>query len=1286
MQIEIERDRSLSIIVTRMNLAKNKPLRALKSPKLVLSFIFGLMCADMADSASAVNYYFHVNGTSPGFGINANDTLSWDDTVWTGDPAGSPTSTWAVVSTLVSPNFPRFNSTTTPYTVTINNTEYNAGMFGASAVTLTINAAGSGNLYIVPSATLTGGLPAQGFFPAGGTVIITSPITGGGALVPQTSGGGTLKLFGNNTYTGGTVLNSSAVLVNFNNNNSFGTGPININGTTFAPLLGTGGATITLANNWTNLANGGVNFAADANTPVVLTGLLALQTFNLNLRNNGVGSSPLTWSGVISGGGALNLTANSGGTITLSGANTYSGATTLGVGGNAGANVTLNVTSINSVSSGSPSGNLGHPTTVANGTIGMGSVAVPATLIYTGPGETSDRVINLAGTTGGATLQADGTGALVLTANNTATGAGAKTLTLQGSNTGANSIGKIVNGSGTTAIVKAQPGSWKLAGANTYTGGTTVNAGTLEISGSVAGMVTNNSGVLTLDTISSLASTTTLAASSGTTINLNFTGTNAINGLIIDGVSQISGVWGPPGSAAPNQNSIFAGTGYVTILGKPVIVQQPVSGSVFLGDFTSFAFSVGVVGDLSTLTYQWKLNGASIPGATDSTYAIPSPVAAGSAGNYSCAVTNAFGFAISASATLYVMNTNDYTQIVRAGSPIAYWRLDETNGTTAFDAVGLHNGFYVNANLNQPGFSAAAGSDPGVGLPANGSQKGYVAYSNAAPDFSFPAIPFTLEAWASSTNFGAKQRIISTLTTSGPGGYGFGFRDNQTVQLTAGGVDEFDSHIPTPLAAGVWYHVVISFDGNNYVTYLNGNPIGTTNASLGFALPASLQQLALGNNPLTYPSEQLYGGIDEVAIYNYALDQTTVTNHYLARYSDLTAPTVSTPVVTPPTNYVSLSTTLTEAAGGAGLTYQWYKGAGTGSPIASATDSTLTIGPLQLSDAANYHCVVIDVGSHTADSPLAFLAVLPIPTSASDLNLTNGLVLHLPFDSDYKDISGRSNDGAGVGSPTLAGSGEIGTHALHYGTTNGVATNYVTVGVVPDLQFGASTDFSVSYWVRGTLNTNLPFFCNSTNGLAGIVAQNGGFYFGPNTSANGGWAVALGSAAHEMTTSGGDIINDGNWHNLVHVANRIGNMTTYLDGTQVDNHAISFITDSVNTTYPANIGQDGTGAQVFTQDQEGDLDDLAVWTRTLSPLEVSGIYLAGTTNHVSFAPAVTSVVRAALQIVQVSPGQYQIVWTGGGTLQASADVIGTYTNIPSATSPYPITTSASPQLFYRLIY
>jgi autotransporter-associated beta strand protein len=1279
-----------------MNVVIKKTLCSFAMSKFLPAAI---VCGFLAHTAGAatLTYYLHVNGTSPGFGINPNDNISWDDLVWATNSAGAPLTNWVDGSTLANPGFPRFNSTTTPYTVTVNNSEINAGMFGASGVTLTINAAGGGNLNVVPSATLTGGLPVQGFFTGGGNLVINAPITGTGG-VSESAGGGNLQLFGNNTYSGGTVFNSSGTLTYFNNNNSFGTGPININGTTFAPILGTGGATITLANSWTNLANGGVNFAADANTPVVLTGPLALRTFSLNLRNNGVSSSPLTWSGPIGGSGTLNLTANSGGTIFLSGANTYSGATTLGVGGNSGANVTVSVSSINKVSGGSANSNLGHPTTVANGTIGMGSLAVPATLIYTGVGETSDRVINLAGTTGGATLQADGTGPLVLTANNTVTGAGAKTLTLQGSNTGANSIGRITDfppASGATAVVKAQTGTWKLTGANLYTGGTTINAGTLEISGSVLGSVTNNGGTLKLDSNSTLASSASVSLSSAGTVNLNFSGVQPVTGLVIDGTPEpANSTWGAPGSGAQNENAIFTGSGILFVSGSPIITQQPQSEGVY-PDGTA-TFSVVVIGDPS-FTYQWKKDGNNVPGANGSTLTI-SPAEAADAGTYIVWITNNFGFTNSQPATLTILATNSYVNTVRADNPISYWRLDETNGTVAYDWVGGNNGVYNNVSLNQTGYSVTD-SDPAIGVPASGSPRGYMQVTNGTPFIINGGSVFTFECWAYFTNLTTKGRLFSTLNLGNPNGYAFGTLPGGTgLELTSGAVADNDVTLGSPLVAGQWYHLACTCDGNNYTFYLNGAPVGTIGVS-GHAPNGTLNRLQLGANPPSYTTggsdggaEQVNGRMDEAAFYNYALSQTQVTNHYTARYATLAPPIVFAPIVNPPTNYESLSATLQADAAGTSLSYQWFKAPST--LLSGKTDATLTLSPLQLSDAGNYYVQVSNpVG--TSNSPTSTLTVLPIPSSASQLNITNGLVLHLPFDSDYADISGRGNDGTNVGAALVA-SAAVGTNALHYETaiTPGV-TNYVTLGVRADLKFSSNVDFTVSYWVRqlnGSTYTNLPFFGDTINSTGSGSGGNPGFVFAPYETAisAGGWQLAIGGSVGTMSSPSAfttfpdsNLINDGNWHHLVHVGTRAANVATYLDGTQVDSEAISFI-GNIDNNNAATIGQDPTGA--YPVAAQADLDDLGVWRRTLTPLEVSGIYLAGATNHISFAPPVNPLVRAALQIVQVSPGQYQIIWPGGGTLQASADVLGPYTNVPSGTSPYTIPISLSPQLFYRLKY
>src|SRR5207249_11991981 len=110
---------------------------------------------------------------------------------------------------------------------------------------------------------------------------------------------------------------------------------------------------------------------------------------------------------------------------------------------------------------------------------------------------------------------------------------------------------------------------------------------------------------------------------------------------------------------------------------------------------------------------------------------------------------------------------------------------------------------------------------------------------------------------------------------------------------------------------------------------------------------------------------------------------------------------------------------------------------------------------------------------------------------------------------------------------------------------------------------------------------------------------------------------------------------------LVHVATRAASVATYLDGVQVDSEAISFI-GNIDTANAATIGQDPSGAYPVTAD--ADLDDLGVWRRALTSLEVSGIYLAGATNGVSFAPAVVTPTPTTITSISGTTLSY----SGGG--------------------------------------
>jgi hypothetical protein len=349
------------------------------------------LCACLLTNNAKANFLFDANGATSGFGIVNGGSYSWDDANWTTSATGvTATSPW----TSFEQQFARIGGTANAaYTITVGADEQMAGLFNTQSTgTLTINAIGIGTLDVVTNGgSLVSGGFVQGFLGSGGTTVINAPISGVGGVSP--SNGGTLDLFGNNTYTGGTSFTSSSTLVNFNNNNSFSTGTMTLGEASgsFAPLLGQGGHTITLANNFVNsTSGGGVNFAAVANTPVISTGTWSLGANNLNLRNNANASSPVTLTGVISGSANLTLSSANGGRIKFSGANTYTGVTTIGMA--SATAVTLELDAANTIASSSKivmaGGTLdfgGFNHSMGSTTLGMTS---GSTMYFEGSGQT----------------------------------------------------------------------------------------------------------------------------------------------------------------------------------------------------------------------------------------------------------------------------------------------------------------------------------------------------------------------------------------------------------------------------------------------------------------------------------------------------------------------------------------------------------------------------------------------------------------------------------------------------------------------------------------------------------------------------------------------------------------------------------------------------------------------------------------------------------------------------------------------------------------------------------
>ena len=444
----------------------------------------------------------------------------------------------------------------------------------------------------------------------------------------------------------------------------------------------------------------------------------------------------------------------------------------------------------------------------------------------------------------------------------------------------------------------------------------------------------------------------------------------------------------------------------------PAITTQPVSQTVTAG--ANVNFTVAASGT-APLGYQWRLNGATLAGATSATLTLNSVTTGQSGGSYTCVVSNSAGTATSAAATLTVnpapvaptITTHPASQTVTAGAnvnftvaasgtaPLGYqWRLNGANISGATSATltltsvttGQSGGSYSCLVSNSAGTATSSAAtltvNPAIFAPTITTQpanQSVTAGANAS--FSIVAsgtAPLSYQWRLNGVNIAGATSATLSLTSITIGQSGGSYT---CVVSNIAGTTTSSAAVLTVTAAAV--APTIATQPVNQTVTAGANASFSVGAS-GTA-PLSYQWRLNGANlagatsatlTLTSVTTNQSGGSYSCVVSNVAGSATSSAATLTVNPAPI-APTITTqPVAQTVTAGANVSFTVA-ATGTAPLSFQWRLN---GANLAGATSATLTLTSVTTNQGGSYSCLVSNVAGTTTSSA-ALLTVNPLPVA-----------------------------------------------------------------------------------------------------------------------------------------------------------------------------------------------------------------------------------------------------------------------------------------------------------------
>ena len=546
-----------------------------------------------------------------------------------------------------------------------------------------------------------------------------------------------------------------------------------------------------------------------------------------------------------------------------------------------------------------------------------------------------------------------------------------------------------------------------------------------------------------------------------------------------------------------------------------------------------------------------------------------------------------------------------------------YWRMGETSGSLLVDSAGPSP-----ANTSgEPtlGVAGALAGDANTALRFDGVNDA----ASAAVDLSGKTA-ITVELWLKWNGYANDDRLAMELTNNfneAPGG--FLIDPNSGYGSFAVGIGSGASRNVTLFArpsAGQWHHYAFVLDttaaaAEQVVPYVDGKPVAYSKAASGTEAPPFA---AASLNFMSRAGSSLFGAgdLDEVAIFGRALSASTIAGNYAGIVTDKRpVASFTAPLTAKAGETIDFDASASSDPDGTIAKYEWDLD-GNGSYETDTGTTPTTSHAFSSAGNAEVGLRVTDDGGVTATTTKA-IAIEAEGGGGGEPATYGKAVLATPGLTDYWRLGESSGsllaDSVGPSPATTSGEPTLGIPGSIFNEPDtAVRFDGVNDAASAAVDLSGKTAITVELWMKWNAWAN-------DDALAMEMTNNfnevpGGFLVDPNSS-YGNFAVALGIGGSRNITLFSRP-TAGRWHHYAFVLDTTApaaqQVVPYVDGKAVSYSKAGSGTEAPPFANSTLNFMSRAGTALFGA---GDLDEVALYGRALSPATVAGHYAVAAHNN-----------------------------------------------------------------------